>query len=117
MSIQLMSVRPQAALLAVVRSVLPVTGADFTMIVTNSGYLDTQGFSVILYHSTYDRTLVDKKNAAMESRWRHCSFLVADFSSVTVSVMRPLSSHVGPLERGVHRTLTFGGSLVAHSEI
>ena len=61
-----MSARPQAVLLAVVLSVLPVPGADFTMKVTDSGYLDTQGFSVILYHSTYDRTFVDQKNTAME---------------------------------------------------
>jgi hypothetical protein len=36
------------------------------MQVTDNGYLDTQGFSVILYHSTYDRTFVDQKNTAME---------------------------------------------------
>jgi hypothetical protein len=36
------------------------------MKVTDSGYLDTQGFSVILYHSTFDRTFVDQKNTAME---------------------------------------------------
>jgi hypothetical protein len=47
-------------------SALSLFGADFTMKVTESGYLDTQGFSVILYHSTYDRTFVDQKNTAME---------------------------------------------------
>ncbi|MBZ5582911.1 MAG: glycoside hydrolase family 9 protein [Acidobacteriia bacterium] len=36
------------------------------MKVTDTGYLDTQGFSVILYHSVYDRTFVDQKNTAME---------------------------------------------------
>src|SRR6516164_4902515 len=41
-------------------------GAEFAMKVTDSGYLDTQGFSVILYHSTFDRTFVDQKNTAME---------------------------------------------------
>lgn len=41
-------------------------GADLQLKVTESGYLDTQGFSVILYHSTYDRTFVDQKNTAME---------------------------------------------------
>ena len=66
MTIRLMSARPQGVLLAVVLSVLSVTGADFTMKVTDNGYLDTQGFSVILYHSTYDRTFVDQKNTAME---------------------------------------------------
>ena len=61
-----MSARPQAVLLAVVLSVLPVTGADFTMKVTDNGYLDTQGFSVILYDSTYHPVFVDQKNTAME---------------------------------------------------
>jgi hypothetical protein len=41
-------------------------GGDFAMKLTDSGYLDTPGFSVILYHSTYDRTFVDQKNTAME---------------------------------------------------
>jgi hypothetical protein len=45
---------------------LSLLGADFTMKVTDSGYLDSQGFSVILYHSTFDRTFVDQKNTAME---------------------------------------------------
>ena len=36
------------------------------MKVTDSGYLDTQGFSVILYHSAFDRTFLDQKNTAME---------------------------------------------------
>ena len=36
------------------------------MNVTDSGYLDTQGFSVIFYHSTFDRTFVDQKNTALE---------------------------------------------------
>src|SRR5947207_2062820 len=66
MLIRIMSARPQAVLLAVVLSVLPVTGADFTMKVTDSGYLDTQGFSVILYNSTYHPVFVDQKNTAME---------------------------------------------------
>ncbi|MBS1876792.1 MAG: glycoside hydrolase family 9 protein [Acidobacteria bacterium] len=36
------------------------------MKVTDNGYLDTQGFSVILYHSAFDRTFLDQKNTAME---------------------------------------------------
>jgi hypothetical protein len=36
------------------------------MKVTDSGYLDTQGFSVILYQSTYHPVFVDQKNTAME---------------------------------------------------
>jgi endoglucanase len=60
------STRGSALLLAFALASLPLSGADFNMKVTDSGYLDTQGFSVILYHSTYDRTFVDQKNTAME---------------------------------------------------
>jgi len=45
---------------------IALCGADFTMRVTDSGYLDTQGLSVILYHSAFDRTFLDQKNTAME---------------------------------------------------
>ncbi len=41
-------------------------GADFTMKVNDKGYLDTQGFSVFLYDSTYHPVFVDQKNTAME---------------------------------------------------
>jgi endoglucanase len=40
--------------------------ADFTMQVTDKNYLDTQGFSVFLYDSTYHPIFVDQKNTAME---------------------------------------------------
>ena len=40
--------------------------ADFAMEVTDKGYLDTQGFSVFLYDSTYHPVFVDQKNTAME---------------------------------------------------
>src|SRR5580698_4596348 len=40
--------------------------ADFAMQVTDKGYLDTQGFSVFLYNSTYHPVFVDQKNTAME---------------------------------------------------
>ena len=40
--------------------------ADFTMQVTDKNYLDTQGFSVFLYDSTYHPVFVDQKNTAME---------------------------------------------------
>src|SRR5450755_971530 len=40
--------------------------ADFAMKVTDKGYLDTQGFSVFLYDSTYHPVSVDQKNTAME---------------------------------------------------
>src|ERR1700744_2280298 len=41
-------------------------GADFAMKVTDKNYLDTQGFSVFLYDSTYHPVFVDQKNSAME---------------------------------------------------
>src|SRR5579883_2102707 len=40
--------------------------ADFAMTVTEKNYLDTQGFSVFLYDSTYHPVFVDQKNTAME---------------------------------------------------
>jgi endoglucanase len=40
--------------------------ADFSMQVTDKNYLDTQGFSVFLYDSTYHPVFVDQKNTAME---------------------------------------------------
>ncbi len=41
-------------------------GAGFQMKVTDKNYLDTQGFSVFLYDSTYHPVFVDQKNTAME---------------------------------------------------
>jgi endoglucanase len=41
-------------------------GADVAMQVTDKNYLDTQGFSVFLYDSTYHPVFVDQKNTAME---------------------------------------------------
>ncbi len=41
-------------------------GSDFTMKVNDKNYLDTQGFSVFLYDSTYHPVFVDQKNTAME---------------------------------------------------
>ena len=61
-----MLTRRQTALLAVVLFCLPVLGADFAMKVTDKDYLDTQGFSVFLYDSTYHPVFVDQKNTAME---------------------------------------------------
>src|SRR5262245_48663508 len=40
--------------------------ADFAMRVTDKNSLDTQGFSVFLYDSTYHPVFVDQKNTAME---------------------------------------------------
>src|SRR5581483_5324693 len=41
-------------------------GGDFMMTVTDRNYLDTRGFSVFLYDSTYHPIFVDQKNTAME---------------------------------------------------
>src|SRR5271163_4848316 len=40
--------------------------ADVAMKVNDKNYLDTQGFSVFLYDSTYHPVFVDQKNTAME---------------------------------------------------
>src|SRR5271157_1049460 len=59
-------VRSQAVLLAVLFFSLPLLSSDFVMQVTDSGYLNTQGFSVMLYDSTFHPIFVDEKNAAMQ---------------------------------------------------
>ncbi len=41
-------------------------GDDFAIRVNDKNYLDTQGFSVFLYDSTYHPVFVDQKNTAME---------------------------------------------------
>lgn len=51
---------------ALLACLLPVAGADVSMQVTDKGYLNTQGFSVFLYDSTYHPIFVDQKNTAME---------------------------------------------------
>ncbi len=62
-----MSTQIRASLLQLILFTgISVFGADFTMKVTDSGYLDTQGFSVILYHTTFHRVFVDQKTTAME---------------------------------------------------
>lgn len=53
-------------LLLVVASAPTLFGADFSMKVTDKNYLNTQGFSVFLYDSTYHPVFVDQKNTAME---------------------------------------------------
>ena len=52
-------------LLALIPSV-NLFGADLALRVTDKNYLDTQGFSVFLYDSTYHPVFVDQKNTAME---------------------------------------------------
>ena len=61
-----MLVRLQAVVLAVVFFSLPMLSSDFAMQVTDSGYLNAQGFSVMLYDSTFHPIFVDEKNTAMQ---------------------------------------------------
>src|SRR3954469_4339320 len=61
-----MFMRIRVCLLLPLISGLTLMGADFAMKVTDKNYLDTQGFSVFLYDSTYHPVFVDQKNTAME---------------------------------------------------
>src|SRR5919108_4224205 len=61
-----MFTRIQACVLLALPSALGLFGADFAMTVTDKNYLNTQGFSVFLYDSTYHPVFVDQKNTAME---------------------------------------------------
>jgi endoglucanase len=65
-SIRIMLTRIIVCLLLTLISAPGLSGADFTMKVTDKNYLDTQGFSVFLYDSTYHPIFVDQKNTAME---------------------------------------------------
>ena len=56
----------RVCLLLVLISGPSLFGADFAMRVNDKNYLDTQGFSVFLYDSTYHPVFVDQKNTAME---------------------------------------------------
>jgi len=58
--------RPKVILLPALLAALPASGAELQMKVTDSGYLNAQGFSVILYQNTYHPVFVDEKNAAMQ---------------------------------------------------
>ncbi len=55
-----------ACLLLTLISAQGLSGADFALKVNDKNYLDTQGFSVFLYDSTYHPVFVDQKNTAME---------------------------------------------------
>ena len=61
-----MFTKRQTVLFASLLLTLPASGGDFVMQVTDNGYLNTQGFSVILYKDTYHPVFVDEKKAAME---------------------------------------------------
>jgi hypothetical protein len=66
MRIHSILVRSCAVLLACSFVSLPAQSADLQMKVNDKGYLDAQGFSVILYQSTFHPVFVDQKNTAME---------------------------------------------------
>ena len=61
-----MFTRMIVCLLLTLISAQDLSGAGFAMKVTDKNYLDTQGFSVFLYDSTYHPVFVDQKNTAME---------------------------------------------------
>ena len=61
-----MFLTPRVVLIAALFCGFSLSGADLDMKVTETGYLDTQGFSVILYQSTFHPVFVDEKNAAMQ---------------------------------------------------
>src|ERR1700719_398225 len=63
---QSMFTRIIVCLLLPLISVPGLSATDFAMKVTDKNYLDTQGFSVFLYDSTYHPVFVDQKNTAME---------------------------------------------------
>jgi endoglucanase len=56
----------RVCLLLVLTSGSSLFAADLAMQVNEKGYLDTRGFSVFLYDSTYHPVFVDQKNTAME---------------------------------------------------
>src|SRR3974390_3266559 len=56
---------PVSLLFALILAPL-LSANDFVMTVTDKNYLDTQGFSVFLYDSTYHPVFVDQKNTARE---------------------------------------------------
>ena len=61
-----MLIRIRVCLLLALTCGPSLSGAEFAMKVTDKNYLDTQGFSVFLYDSTYHPVFVDQKNTAME---------------------------------------------------
>lgn len=61
-----MFIRISTYILFALLSCLSLSGGDLTMSVTDKNYLDTRGFSVFLYDSTYHPVFVDQKTTAME---------------------------------------------------
>jgi endoglucanase len=61
-----MLTRIKVCFLLALTSGASLLAADFSMKVKDNDYLNTQGFSVLLYDSTYHPVFVDQKNTAME---------------------------------------------------
>jgi endoglucanase len=66
MKVRSIFARTRAVLAAILLFALPAVGSEFLMKVTDNGYLDARGFSVILYQSSFHPIFVDQKNTAME---------------------------------------------------
>ena len=66
MKIATLFVRPAAFVLASVSFALPPTLAAQDMKVTDTGYLDTRGVSIMLFNDSYSPVFYDQKDAAMQ---------------------------------------------------
>ncbi len=65
-SLRSMLLRPWVLVFAVLFVCLSARVAGAQMKVTDNGYLDTRGFSVVLYQNKYHPVFVDEKNAALQ---------------------------------------------------
>jgi len=70
MSIRSIFAWPKAIFFAALLVAMLAPCAPAQMKVTDNGYLDTPGFSVILYQNTYSPIFVDEKNAHRH-QWGH----------------------------------------------
>lgn len=66
MRIHLNFMRPLATLFPALLLALPVWGSDLNMKVTDSGYLDALGVSIMLFNDNYSPVFYDRKDAAMQ---------------------------------------------------
>jgi endoglucanase len=66
MKIRTLFVRPPALLLTALLLALPATGAAQEMKVTDTGYLDARGVSIMLFNDSYSPVFYDQKDAAMQ---------------------------------------------------
>ncbi|MGA9884997.1 MAG: glycoside hydrolase family 9 protein [Candidatus Acidiferrales bacterium] len=66
MFIRSMFAGPKTILLAALLVALPASGDQLQMKVTDSGYLDARGVSIMLYSDSYSPVFFDQKDAAMQ---------------------------------------------------